>query len=160
MIFSNAVLHWVLDHRKVFESFYDLLLPNGQLLVQCGGHGNLQKTLSVFDSVKDLHEFSKYFSKWKFDRNYAKPKETENILKEIGYKDVKVYLTDAPARFNSKRDYSIYIKTVDLRPYLKYLPSEQLQNEFVNTVLLHLEKYYPNLCWNLDYMRLTVLASK
>ena len=160
VIFSNAVLHWVLDHRKVFESFYDLLLPNGQLLVQCGGHGNLQKTLSVFDSVKDLHEFSKYFSKWKFDRNYAKPKETENILKEIGYKDVKVYLTDAPARFNSKRDYSIYIKTVDLRPYLKYLPSEQLQNEFVNTVLLHLEKYYPNLCWNLDYMRLTVLASK
>ena len=160
MIFSNAVLHWVLDHRKVFESFYDLLLPNGQLLVQCGGHGNLQKTLSVFDSVKDLPEFSKYFSKWKFDRNYADSKEDENILKEIGYKDVKVYLTDAPARFNSKRDYSIYIKTVDLRPYLKYLPSEQLQNEFVNTVLLHLEKYYPNLCWNLDYIRLTVVASK
>jgi len=159
MIFSNAVLHWVLDHRKVFESFYDLLLPNGQLLVQCGGHGNLQKTLSVFDSVKDLHEFSKYFSKWKFDRNYAKPKETENILKEIGYKDVKVYLTDAPARFNSKQDYFIYLKTVDLRPYLKYLPSEQLHNEFVDSVLSYMEKYHSDMCWNLDYMRLTVVAS-
>ena len=160
VIFSNAVLHWVLDHRRVFENFYDLLIPNGQLLVQFGGYGNLQKTLSVFDRVKDLPEFSKYFSKWKFDRNYAKPKETENILKEIGYKDVKVYLTEAPARFNSKQDYSIYLKTVDLRPYLKYLPIKQLQNEFVNTVLSYMEKYYPNLCWSLDYMRLTVLASK
>ena len=160
VIFSNAVLHWVLDHHKVFKSFYNLLLPNGQLLVHCGGHGNLEKTLSVFDSVKDLPEFSKYFSKWKFDRNYADSKEDENILKEIGYKDVKVYLTEAPARFNSKRDYSVYLKTVDLRPYLKYLPIKQLQNEFVNTVLSYMEKYYPNLCWSLDYMRLTVLASK
>lgn len=160
VIFSNAVLHWVLDHPKVFESFYDLLLPSGQILIQCGGYGNLRKTLSVFDSVKDLSQFNKYFSKWIFDRNYAKPKETENILKEIGYKDVKVYLTEAPARFNSKQNYSIYLKTVDLRPYLKYLPTEQLQNEFVDTVLFNMEKYHPNLCWNLDYMRLTILASK
>ena len=160
VIFSNAVLHWILDHHKVLESFYDLLNPEGQLLVQCGGYGNLQKTLSIFDDVKDLPEFSEYFSEWKIDRNYAKPNETENILKEIGYKDIEVYLTEAPARFNNKKDYSIYLKTVDLRPYLKYLPTEQLQNEFVNTVLLHMEKYYSNLCWNLDYRRLTVLASK
>ena len=81
VIFSNAVLHWVLDHAKVFESFYDLLLTSGHLLVQCGRYGNLQNTLSVFDRVKDLPRFSKYFSKWRFDRNYAKPKETENIFK-------------------------------------------------------------------------------
>jgi trans-aconitate 2-methyltransferase len=96
VIFSNAVLHWVLDHHKVFENFYDLLLPNGQLLIQCGGYGNLQKTLSLFDSVKDLPEFSKCFPEWRFDRNYAKPKDTEKILKEIGYKDVEVYLTETP----------------------------------------------------------------
>jgi trans-aconitate methyltransferase len=74
VIFSNAVLHWVLDHCMVFESFYDLLVPNGQLLIQRGGYGNLQKSL-VFDSTKDLPEFSKYFSEWKIDRNYVKTKE-------------------------------------------------------------------------------------
>ena len=107
-----------------------------------------------------MPKWSKYFSKWKFDRNYAKPEETEKILKTIGYKNIKIYLTEATALFNSKNDYYIYLKTVDLRPYLKYLPTEQLQNEFVNNVLLYIEKYYPNLCWNLDYRRLTVLASK
>jgi hypothetical protein len=73
---------------------------------------------------------------------------------------LKFTLQRLPAVFNSKKDYSIYLRTVDLRPYLKYLPTEQLQNDFVNTVLLYMEKYYPNLCWNVDYMRLTVLASK
>jgi hypothetical protein len=50
------------------------LVPNGQLLIQRGGYGNLQKSL-VFDSTKDLPEFSKYFSEWKIDRNYVKTKE-------------------------------------------------------------------------------------
>lgn len=148
VIFSNAVLHWVSDYHKVFKNFYDLLNPGGQLLVQCGGYGNLQKTLLVFDSVKGLPEFSKYFSEWQIDRNYAKTEETKNILKEIKFKDIEVYLTETPAKFDNKDDYSIYLKTVDLRPYLKYLPTEQLQNEFVNSVLLHMEKYCSNLCWN------------
>jgi trans-aconitate 2-methyltransferase len=142
VIFSNAVLHWVLDHRKVFENFYDLLNPEGQLLIQCGGYGNLQKTLSIFDAVNDLPEYSKYFSEWRFDRNYAKPKEIEKILKEIGNKDVEVYLTEASAVFNSKKDYFVYLKTVDLRLYLKYLSSEQLQNEFVDNVSSIMEKHH------------------
>ena len=103
-----------------------------------------------------MPKFSEYFSQWKIDRYYANPNETEKMLKEIGYKDIKVYLTVAPAIFNSKKDYAIYLKTVDLRPYLKYLPSEQLQNEFTNTVLSHIEKHHSNLCWNLDYVRLTI----
>ena len=32
------------------------------MLIQCGGYGNLKKTLSVFDAVKELPEFGKYFS--------------------------------------------------------------------------------------------------
>ena len=83
----------VLDHRKVFKSLMICYFPSRQLLIQFGGYRNLQKTLSVFDSVNDLPEFSKYFSEWRDDINYAKPKETEYLLKEIGYKDIEVYLT-------------------------------------------------------------------
>ncbi len=160
VIFSNAVLHWVIDHHKAYENFYRLLNPGGEILILFVVFGNLKKILSVFDAVKELPEFGKYFSEWKIDRNYAKPAETENILKEIGYKDIEVYLTEAPANFNSKNDYSIYLKTVDLRPYLKYLPSEQTRINFVDSVLSYMEKHQPDLCWTLDYVRLTVSASK
>jgi trans-aconitate methyltransferase len=45
VIFSNAALHWVLDHRKAFQNFWAMLKPmkdssgnnDSQLLIQCGG---------------------------------------------------------------------------------------------------------------------------
>jgi trans-aconitate methyltransferase len=33
VIFSNAVLHWISDHRQVFRNFNDLLNENGVLLI-------------------------------------------------------------------------------------------------------------------------------
>ena len=159
VIFSNAVLHWILDHYRIFKNFYDLLNPKGELLIQCGGYGNLQETISVFNTVKDLPKFSKYFTEWKNDWKFAKPVETENILKMIGYKDIKVYLTEAPAKFDNKNDYSVYLKTVVLGPYLKYLPSEEMKFTFLDTVLSFMEKHHPNLCWKLDYVRLNISAT-
>ena len=45
VIFSNAVLHWVLDHANVFESFYDLLLPSGQ---------SFNSMWRIWESAKDI----------------------------------------------------------------------------------------------------------
>src|SRR5215207_5274253 len=36
VIFSNAALHWILDQEGVFSHFWQLLKPNGQLLIECG----------------------------------------------------------------------------------------------------------------------------
>jgi len=79
-------LHWVSDHHTVFKNFYELLLPNGQLLIQCGGYGNLENTISIFNTVKDSSEFKPYFSNWKEEWNFAKPVDTEKTLKEIAGK--------------------------------------------------------------------------
>ena len=37
VVFSNATLHWILNHKKVFERLWQILNPQGQLLIQCGG---------------------------------------------------------------------------------------------------------------------------
>ena len=40
VIFSNAVIHWILDHTTLFKHFWDLLLPKtdndkgGKILIQ------------------------------------------------------------------------------------------------------------------------------
>ncbi|MDQ6724332.1 MAG: methyltransferase domain-containing protein [Thermoproteota archaeon] len=161
IIFSNAVLHWILDHYIVFKNFYDLLLADGQLLIQCGGYGNLQKDISTFNIVKDSAEFKAYFSKWKDQWNFAKPVDTENILKEIGYRYINVYLEDYPVTFEDKKSYSIYLKTVVLGPYLKYLPSEKLQDSFLQRIIKIKEKESTQeSILTLDYKRLNIFASR
>ena len=99
IIFSNAVLHWILDHHKVFKNFYNLLNPKGELLIQCGGFGNLKKTISVFNIVKDSSDFKQYFSEWKQSWNFAKPHDTKNLLDDIGFKHVHVYLLKLKCQF-------------------------------------------------------------
>ena len=60
VIFSNAVLHWILNHQKLFNTFFELLSQNGQLLIQCGGYGNLKESF-LFLKVKDSEKFKEKF---------------------------------------------------------------------------------------------------
>ena len=160
VIFSNAVLHWILDHNRVFSNFYDLLFDEGQILIQCGGYGNLQKSISIFDAVKNSSEFKQYFSNWKNQWNFAKPSDTKNILKDIGYTDIQVYLEDYPVTFKDKTSYSIYLKTVVLGPYLKFLNSEKLQNSFLQRIIQLKENENEEQMLTLDYKRLNIFATK
>ena len=65
VIFSNAVLHWISDHRRLFSHFWELLTntlltkkkSDGLLLAQCGGHGNLSKVRKILNQMTKLDDF-------------------------------------------------------------------------------------------------------
>jgi len=166
VIFSNAVLHWISNHRKVFEHFWQILKPNGQLSIQCGGYGNLTKTLYVFNKVRKSLEFCNYFcnrkgeSIWNEPWYFAKAEDTEKILKEIGFKNIEVSLENKVAKFHDKEDYFIFIKTIVLRPYLEYLSNDKLKNMFAKAVVHEIETNFKELQWKLDYVRLNIHAKK
>ena len=166
VIFSNAVLHWISNHRKVFEHFWQILKPNGQLSIQCGGYGNLTKTLSVFNKVRKSLEFCNYFCNRKVESicnepwYLAKAEYTEKILKEIGFKNIEVSLENKVAKFHDKEDYFIFIKTIVLRPYLEYLSNDKLKNMFAKAVVHEIETNFKELQWKLDYVRLNIHAKK
>ena len=68
IIFSNAVLHWVHDHTQVFHHFWKMLKYNGlektELLIQCGGYGNLRRTLAVLPKKYGVKRIQGVFLKY------------------------------------------------------------------------------------------------
>lgn len=40
VVFSNAALHWVLDHEKLLKNVYNALKQNGFMRIQFAGDGN------------------------------------------------------------------------------------------------------------------------
>ena len=44
-IFSNAVLHWVLDKEAAIDCIYANLRPGGRLVLEMGGKGNVEEIL-------------------------------------------------------------------------------------------------------------------
>ena len=166
VVFSNAVLHWILNHKKVFERFWQILKPDGQLLIQCGGHRNLTKTLSIINKVRKSKEFYNYFCNnkgddiWKQTWYFAKKEDTEKILQEIGFRNIQVFLEDKEPKFRNKEEYFLFIKTIVLIPYLKYLPNDMLKDNFAKSVVEEIESNAKELQWKLDFARLNINAIK
>jgi trans-aconitate methyltransferase len=166
VVFSNAVLHWILNHKKVFERFCQILNRDGQLLIQCGGYGNLAKTLSILNKVSKSKEFYNYFCNnkdeniWNQTWYFAKKEDTEKILKEIGFRNIQVFIENKEPKFRNKEEYFLFIKTIVLIPYLKYLPNDLLKDKFAKSVVEEIETNAKELQWKLDFVRQNINAIK
>lgn len=166
VVFSNATLHWILNHKKVFERLWQLLNSEGQLLIQCGGHRDLAKTLSIVNKVSESKEFNNYFFNnkgediWKQTWYFAKKEDTKKILQEICFRNIQIFFEDREAKFHNKEEYFLFIKTIVLIPYLKYLPNDMLKDKFAKSVIQEIETNAKELQWKLDFVRLNINAIK
>ena len=150
----------------MFEHFWQILKPNGELLIQFGGYGEFAKTLPIFNIVRKSNQFYNYFCNdkgedtWKQPWYFAKKEDTEKMLQEIGFKNIQVSLENREYEFDNKEEYFLFIKTVILQPYLKYLPNETLKDKFVKSVIQEIETNSKELQWKLDFVRLNIHAKK
>ena len=179
VIFSNSALHWVKDHRKAFQSFWEKLKPtstknNGnsniddesQLLIQCGGYKNLQQIIQLVEQIANSDQFKKYFTDWKQPWYFPTIDDTNKLLREIGYINIKTY-TDSDCVFLPDRQmYSKFVKTVVLKSYLDHLfqkndeHTEELKDLLLELFLDEVEKCNnkPDKRWFLDFIRLNIIA--
>ena len=91
---------------------------------------------------------------------FAKKEDTEKILQELGFRNIQVFLEDKEAKFNNKEEYFLFIKTIVLIPYLKYLPNKTLKDNFAKSIVEEIETNAKELQWKLDYIRLNINAIK
>jgi trans-aconitate 2-methyltransferase len=159
VIFSNAAIHWILDHRKLFENFWRILDNNGEIMIQCGGHGNLSRIISIIDDIAKYDEFKSYFRNWKESWYFAKPEDTSRLLQDIGFRDVGAYLMEDSATFANRNCFALFAKTVVMKPYLARLPDPQ-KDQFLKLFLDEIETRHKSVSWVMDYMRLNIRAVK
>ena len=149
----------------MFEPFWQILKRSGQLLIQCGGHRDLAKTLSIVNKVIESNEFNNYFCNsesediWTQRWYFAKKEGTEKILQEISL-NIQVFLEDREAKFHTQEEYFLFIKTIVLIPYLKYLPNDILKDKFAKSVVEEIDTNAKDLQWKIDFGRLNINAIK
>jgi trans-aconitate 2-methyltransferase len=171
LIFSNAVIHWVLNHKKLFTNFSALLKPGGELLIQCGGQGNLGTIPIVLEKVRKSNSFKNYFENWNTPWNFASSTDTKKILEDIGFKNIQVNLTKKIANFQNYQEYILFMKTVVIKPYLSYLPTDnnnKIKNLFIDEFFRELDKENNrntiertiDTNFEIDYARLNITGTK
>jgi trans-aconitate methyltransferase len=158
VIFSNSALHWILDQTGIFSHFWQLLKPNGELLIECGGHGNIESALSIIFKIMLSDQFREHFVNWKQSWYFPKPDETERLLQKARFKDIQVNLSKLTTTFSDHESFANFVKTVIMKAFLGYLPNAKKKDQFVDAFLIEFK--YSGGAWSLDFMRLDIFARK
>ena len=158
IIFSNSALHWVLDQEDVYSHFWQLLKSRGELLIECGARGNVERPLSVIFKIMQSDQFKEHFINWKQPWYFPKPDETKKLLQEARFKDIKVNLSKRTTVFSDRQSFANFVKTVIMKPFLSYLPNAKRKDQFLGVFLAEFEQAGAG--WLLDFMRLGIFARK
>lgn len=151
VVFSNATFHWIADHARLFRALAAALKPGGELVAQCGGHGNIARFRRAADAVAASGEFAAYFRGWQGPWNYARAEITAERLSAAGFVEVETWLEPRPTLLSDARS---FVATVCLVRHLDLLPDD-LHEPFIRAVLAR-----TGLPLTLDYVRLNMVARR
>ena len=79
---------------------------------QCGGHGNLSKARRILNQMIKIDDFESHFHDWEKPWYFAKPEDTEKFLREIGFENIRVFLSEVSTSFADRKSYSDFVCTV------------------------------------------------
>jgi trans-aconitate 2-methyltransferase len=122
--FSNAVLHWVADHRAVLAGVRRALAPGGRLLFQMGGQGNAAEIIATIDEVNAHPAWRSYFDGFGFPYAFYGPGEYTRWLPEAGLTPVRVELIPKDMVHDGPDGLAGWLRTTWL-PFIERVPVER-----------------------------------
>ena len=142
-VFSTATFHWVPDHDALFRNLAAVLPPQGRLVAQCGGKGN----------VESVRRIAAELTGWEGPWTFATPEETAGRLDAAGFVGVDVWLHDEPTWIEPGEAMETFLATVVLRAHLARMPEGERRG-FVRRVAERLPSPV------IDYVRLNITARR
>jgi len=156
VIFSTATFHWIEDHERLFERLARALKPGGRLVAQCGGEGNIARTLAAIEQVMGEGRFEGFFTDFRETWYFADPETTRARLQAAGFEAIETWLHDENTEFGSVEELARFLRTAVLRPHLAVLPEAE-REPFAAAVAERLARRGRLV---VDYVRLNMLATR
>ncbi len=138
LVFSNAALHWISDHRPLITGIARALRPGGRMVVQMGGKGNAHQIFRQLETFLNRPEWSNYFMDFSFAYGFFSPDEYRQWLADAGLSPVRVELIRKDMTYSSIEGFAGWIRTTWL-PWMAQVPEGERSRfirEFIDTFLL------------------------
>jgi trans-aconitate methyltransferase len=132
IVFSNAALHWVDDHRAFLRGAASVLRSGGRLIVSCGGKGNAHDVFLVLRPEMRLKRWREFFRRTEKPYFLYSPADYEKWLPRFGFKTHSVRLSPKDAVYEGRAGFAAWLRSTWL-PYTQRVP-ENLREEFIGVV--------------------------
>jgi trans-aconitate 2-methyltransferase len=157
LAFSNAALHWIRDHPRLFRAIFRALRPNGRLVAQCGGGPNIARLRERAGRLMTSQPYQPYFGDWPGPWEFADAETTRQRLQAAGFTDISTGLVSRPVVLDTPAEYRDYLEHVVFGAHLDRLPDE-LRPSFLDALAAPGATDDPP--FSMDYWRLNLSARR
>ncbi len=161
IVFSNATLHWLTDHKPILKLIYRSLKPDGKIIFQMGGKGNQEDLVKLVEKTVQNDKWEPLLKGYIFKYGYYDTVEYSEWLKEAGYNKISVNLINKENIINGPGGLKNWIRLA-FSPYTAKIPEDR-KSEFIDEIAEnYLRKYQLDehgIC-RIPMKRLVVEASK
>ena len=137
IVFSNATLHWVKDHKPLLWRLYRSLKAGGVLRVNFAADGNCLTFFKVIRQAMEQPSFAQYFSR--FDWPWYMPTLDEycTLLHQIPFAEAHVWGENADRYFPDQESLIKWIDQPSLVPFLQSV-ADDAKEQFRSWVIAHM----------------------
>jgi trans-aconitate methyltransferase len=128
-VFSNACLHWIIDHLPMLWGIKRSLKDGGKMLVQMGGKGNAEEIIRTIEPLTRTERWAGYFTDFSFPYGFYSPEEYKAWLTGLGFKIGRAELIPKQMVFENRQGLAYWVQTTWL-PYTQAVP-EHSREEFI-----------------------------
>ncbi len=121
LIFSNATLHWILDHRRLLANVYAHLREPGVARFNFAGEGNCSTLYRVVKEVMGQDQYRPYFQSFVWPWFMPSVEQYEALLKGSPFRETRVWGENADRNFPSAEALVGWIDQPSLVPFLKQI---------------------------------------
>jgi len=141
LIFSNAAIQWIENHKDLLPKIISKLNPGGQLHIQIPAQAsNISNQL--LDQLADKTPYNKLLQNWKRDSAVLDINDYSKLLFENGGHQLNVYEKVYPLILENPEALFDWVSGTALIPYLAKLPAEQ-KEQFIADYKKELAAAFP-----------------
>lgn len=118
VVFSNATLHWVKDHKRLLKNVRRCLRHRGRLRFNFAGEGNCSALYSVIQEAMARQEFHAFFARFDWPWYMPAVDEYKNLAESSGFRNVRVWGENADRHFPDEQAMIRWIDQPSLVPFL------------------------------------------
>jgi len=161
LVFSNACLHWVIDHLPVLKRISRSLKPGGRIFIQMGGAGNASEFYAAIHKVMARARWREFFRDFPTPYGYYSVEEYRKFLPLAGLREDRIEMLPRTMIFQGTEKFASWIRTTSL-PYTHRIP-ESRREDFISDIV---EQYISEQSFKRDgiirvqMLRLEVEATK
>ena len=161
-IFSNAALHWIIDHRQLLAKSKDALVSGGKLVWSFAGAGNCAEFFASIQEIMIKPEYKKLFSDFSWPWCMPTKNEYTLLMQQSGFTHYTISEINADHYFQNIDEITAWIDQPCLVPFISTINNEKIKHSFRQAVIdKTLENSYrDNGTYFQSFRRLQITAEK